>query len=105
MIIRRKHWALQTGYDIKTDLPYGFTLCFGERNTAKQGEYRYRLVIVAHWDWPRFEWSSDTWMLNEPNTVRGLPIRRQGVRSSTWTGREYALARIAWPRCFFWCHA
>jgi hypothetical protein len=48
VLIRRKHWGLQVGYDAVLDMRHGFYLCLGHRPGG------YRLIIEAHWEWPRF---------------------------------------------------
>lgn len=99
-MIRHKHFALNVGYDISTDLPFGFTLALGHR-CSEHGS-RYRFIISFHFDWPKFVWRDDAWMLNEPGTLKGLPLRRPGIASSAWTGRRYSLYALSWPRSFYW---
>lgn len=93
-MIVRKHFALQTGYHAGTDTRYGITLALGYRI----GKPRYRFVASLVWDLPKFVYASEDWALNEPGYVRGLPIGRQGVRSSAWTGRSMHLVGWSW----FW---
>jgi hypothetical protein len=101
MIIRRKHWALQTGYDVSTDCPFGFTLCLGQRiKTKYQSGPVYRLVIGLSFDWPKLLWAEEAWAMNERGYIRGMPVARQGIRSSAWTGRARHLAGITWYRNF-----
>jgi hypothetical protein len=103
MIVRRKHWALSLGYDIATDNPFGFTLCLGHREKTVGGfGPQYRFVVAFSFDWPRLTWIGETWRLNEPGCVRGLPIARAGMRSSAWTGREYQVGSVSWDRSFYW---
>ena len=97
---QRKHWALQIGYHAGTDTRYGITLGIGRRISPLPGECRYRLFFAATFDRPKPIWSSDFWRLNEPGCVRGLPIARQGIASSAWTGRDMHLAGWHWP--VFW---
>jgi hypothetical protein len=65
VIIRRKHWGLQTGYNVVLDLRYGFSLCFGHKPKG------YRWIVAAHWDWPRLVWADRYWQTSRP-----MPIAR-----------------------------
>jgi hypothetical protein len=104
MRIVRKQWAFQTGYDIGTDLPFGFQLYLGRRTKSKLGEPAYHAQIFAQWDWPRLKWRSATWAVDEPGQLRGMPVMRQGgfpKRWKAWTGYEHVLSGVSWPRCLF----
>ncbi len=102
-MIRRKHWALSLGYDIATDCPYGVTLCLGhrEKHVGSFGP-QYRFVVSFSFDWPKLSWKHETWALNEPGYIKGMPVARRGTRSSAWTGREYQVWSVSWYRNFYW---
>jgi hypothetical protein len=107
MQIVRKRWAFQTGYDIGTDLPFGFQLYLFPRAESKPGERAYRVTLFAQWDWPKFVWRSATWAVNEENMVRGMPVRRpeplcQWRPWKTVDADRYYWTSATWPRCFFW---
>ena len=103
MIIRRKHWAVQTGYDIVTDLSYGFKLCLGcgdgqsYYHLGSEARRVYRWFIDCHWDWPLIEWADKYWHVSEPGMVKGLPIRRQQTRLMAMAGPRYWPRRVYWP--------
>ena len=102
MMFRSKHFALVLGYDISTDLPFGFTLALGRRERRiERGCSLYRFMVSFHFDWPKAVWRDEVWRLSEPDTVKGLPIPRAGVASSGWTGRRFSLYALSWPRCFY----
>ena len=60
----------------------------------------YRLLVEWHFDWPRFVWAEEAWVLGEPGYVKGLPVPRQGMSSSAWTGRKRWLRAWSWPHKF-----
>lgn len=106
MLIRRKHWGLQTGYDIVTDYAYGFKLCLGRgdgrsyRHFQSEARRVYRWFIAFHWDWPLFTYADENWVLNEPGYIRNFPVQRNGIPSSAWTGRKRWIKGWSWPHKF-----
>lgn len=94
-----KHFALNIGYDISSDLPYGFTLALGHRD-GQPGECRYRLVISCHFDKLRIIYRDTDWVVSdEEGYIKGMPVRRQGIAASAWTGRRFTVRSIDWPKC------
>jgi hypothetical protein len=107
VILRTKHFGLQTGYAIAYDLSYGITLGLGRRESKNQPKNQwgvvYRLIISIAWNWlPTVVYRDEDWMLNEPGYVKGIALRRPGIRSSAWTGRSRTLAHWHWPHAFSW---
>jgi hypothetical protein len=98
-----RHLAVSVGYNIMYDLPYGFAFALGERVRKNEYSQRYRFLLIVSWSKPRWSWEQESWDLNAPGYVRGLPIAREGVRSSAWTGRTVWRRRLVWGRHFS-CH-
>lgn len=94
LLLKRKNWALQIGYDLGTDLPFGFKLFLGARNAEYRGEPVYRLCLQIAFDWPKVVWRDNWWAINEEGMLKGLPIARQSIG----TGRRYSIRMIVWPR-------
>lgn len=106
-MIRTRHFALQAGYNGIHDTRHGFVLGLGERQRSTRAvprdcSPRYRFIVTVAWDWPQPIWADENWALNAPGYVRGLPIWRDGIASSTWTGRKYTLFGWRWSRSFSW---
>jgi hypothetical protein len=99
-VIRTKHFAFDWGYDISTDLLYGFTLALWRRVPRFKRDYVYRLVWRVSFEWPRLVWRDADWMLDEEGYVKGLPLARPGYPAHAWTGRRYTLHSISWPHNF-----
>jgi hypothetical protein len=98
-MIRTKHFALSWGYNVGTDTRYGLTIGMGAHQKAgERGWPRWRNVFSVWFDRPQFRWISETWRMNEPGCLQGLPIARQGIRSSAWTGRDMTLWGVDWQR-------
>ena len=101
-MIRTKHFALNWGYDIRTDCPFSLTLALGHHPPRFQYDFFYKFVVFFAFDWPKVEWRDTEWAVNEPGYLRGLPVQRQGIAASAWTGRRMTVRRITWYRKFWW---
>ncbi len=105
-MIRTKHFALQWGYAFWCDMEAGFTLCLFARRYTDAGPYkasRYKLTVEVGWNWrPTIVWREEAWRINEPGTIRGMPLARPGVASSAWTGRARSVERVYWDRASRW---
>ncbi len=93
MFVRTRCFALQTGYDIGTDLPYGFSLYLGKAPT-------YHWVIEFHCDWPKVIWADRYWRVDECGTLKGVPVPREQTRLMAMAGLRYWPQRVYWPRQF-----
>jgi hypothetical protein len=98
VIFRSKHFVLQIGYDIASDAPFSIIIGLGHRPNPPRFESAYRCLFGVYWDWPKIEWAHEAWAVNEAGALRGLPIHRQGIASSTWTGRERFVRSVRWLR-------
>lgn len=96
-MIRTKYFAISWGYHIQTDLPFSLTVAIGHRK-PENGGYRYRSIFQCYCDWPKFHWVNETWAMNEPGYLQGMPIARRGVPSSLWTGRPWSMRFAGWYR-------
>ena len=94
-MIRAKYFAINWGYHIGSDCPFGLTIALGHREGLGS---RYRAIFDCYWDWPKFHWVNENWAMNEAGYVRGMPIGRRGVRSSLWTGRDWSMRFAGWYR-------
>lgn len=95
MMIRTRHFAFQTGYQMEFDLEAGFTLALFARTGAGP---RYRLIVTVGWNWrPTITYRDNVWSLNEPGHVRGLPIRRHTAPCG-WRGNKVSFKSIRWER-------
>lgn len=99
---RSKFLAVSWGYFISADCPFSFCVALGPRPTPPDMPNivwsKYRVTFGAYWDWPKFMWLDERWVLNEAGYVHGMPVARQGVASSAWTGRRYHLRYAGWYR-------
>lgn len=104
MMYRGKHVFLQTGYHIGSDCRYGLTVGLGHRDLTPENQYgpRYRLIISFVFDRPVAWWRQEAYAINEPGYVKGIPVGRLGIPSSTWTGRDQFLGGWYWPHFFAW---
>jgi hypothetical protein len=99
---RTKHLAASWGYDINTDCPFGLRVALGHRKADAGSSMLYRLIVHLYFDWPKLVWAHEAWAVNEPGYLQGMPVARQGVRSSAWTGREWHLYGWDWYRGWSW---
>ena len=103
MMIRMRHFALNWGYDIQTDCPFSLTIALGHSRLVWKHAYpRYRLIVSFAFDWPKVEWRDTEWAVNEPGYLQGMPVQRQGIAASAWTGRRMTVRRVTWFRKFWW---
>ena len=104
MLWKTRHLALQVGYDIETDYRFVAVLAIGARQPTPEAPRRYRLILKMGLDLPRITWRNETWAVNEPGYIRGMPVARRGIRSSTWTGRSQQVWDFRWPHIFAWSY-
>lgn len=96
---RTKHLAASWGYDIVSDCRFSLRVGIEQRHRdGEPGYILYRLFFGFYCDWPKLAWAHEAWAVDEPGYLRGMPVARQGVKSSTWTGREWHLLGIQWCR-------
>ncbi len=93
MFVRTRWFAIRTGYDIVTDLPYGFSLCLGKANP-------YRWLIEYHYEWPKVVWADRYWRVDENGTLKGVPVPREQTRLMVMAGLRYWPRAMIWRRCF-----
>lgn len=101
--VRTKHFAVSWGYDLPTDSWFGLRVYLGYRKPEPQCPH-YRFAFRFYFDWPKLTWAHETWAVDEAGYLRGLPVMRQGVRSSAWTGREWHLRGVEWYRGWSWIY-
>jgi hypothetical protein len=100
MLIKRKWFALSTGYHFNYDCHHGFTLALWPRwrmDTIPdwQHQCRYRLVCGFCFNFPRLIWYNKHWALNEPGYIQGQPILRAKPK-------KWRLRGIQWDRNYWW---
>ena len=61
-MIRAKYFAINWGYHIGSDCPFGLTIALGHREGLGS---RYRAIFDCYWDWPKFHWVNENWAMNE----------------------------------------
>ncbi len=88
MLIRRKYFVLQTGYDITTDLHHGFNIGF-----TRAWKLSPWLLICWHYGWPQLIWYNRYYAVNESGYLRGFPVARPKAK---W----WLLRGIRWPHQF-----
>ncbi len=101
MFVRTRWVGIRTGYDIGTDLPYGFTLALGtKRPQGVSSNIRFRWFIKFHYDWPKVVWADRYWRVNESGTLKGVPVPREQTRLMAMVGLRYWPKTMIWRRCF-----
>jgi hypothetical protein len=94
---RTKHLAASWGYDALTDSAFSFRMAAVHRQAA-QGEFKYRLVFGFWFDWPKLIWAHETWAVDEPGYLRGMPVRRPQPLRRLWPGQKWHLRGLSWCR-------
>jgi hypothetical protein len=99
---RTKHLAVSWGYDIETDSPFSFRMALGHRDcepdTIIHRPIRYRLLFGFWFDWPKLIWAHETWAVDEPGYLRGMPVRRPRPLRRLWPGQKWHLRGLSWCR-------
>src|ERR1700740_2595580 len=102
MLIKRKHWAISTGYHAAYDCRYGVSLAFGLRKNWLrvepghiQTDPKYKLICGFCFDRPRLVWFNKYWALHEPGYIQGMPVMR--AKPKRWR-----LRGIHWERYWWW---
>jgi hypothetical protein len=89
-----RHFAISWGYHNPTSSPFHIGIYAGHKE-ARFGFLPYRMVAVAHWDWPVMVYGEAGWKSTEGF---GLPIPQEAKQ--TWYGsvKTRWIERIAWRR-------
>ncbi len=95
MLIKRKWFALSTGYNIQHDCHHGITLAVGRRRNVLPDQPRYRLVCGFCFNSPRLTWYNKHWAMDEPGYIQGQPVMRAKPK-------KWLLRGIQWDRHCWW---